>query len=117
MIKCPLCKYECDISNDCNYWGCDKDYVKDRDNCAVFHAKHGQISLHELKYWFELEKKKAIVEGEISTENQFSWLLSRINGSSAELRKMIVLWHSETENELKDLMEEKKKEFEELRRS
>ena len=114
MIKCPLCKYECDISNDCNYWGCDQELVEYRDNCSDYHRKHGAISLNELKYWFELERKRAIIEGDIYTENHFSWLLERLNGSPRELRDMIVLWHSETENELKDLINEKKKEFESI---
>ena len=113
MIKCPLCRYECDISNDCLYWGCDQDQVTYRDNCSNFHRKHGSLSLNELKYWFELERKRAIIEEDIFTENHFSWILERLNGAPNELRDMIVLWHSETENELKDLISEKQEELKE----
>lgn len=75
--------------------------------------KYGPLSLNELKYWFELERKRAIIEGDVFTENHFSWILERLNGPPNELRDMIVLWHGETENELKALISEKQEELKE----
>lgn len=110
MIKCPFCKYDNDISNDCDYWGCDTQDVQDIDSCHVFHVKHGQLTMNELIEWLDLERKKAIVDEDLFSENYISWLLRKIRGNPTELRELILLWHSETDTELKDKVDEAIKE-------
>jgi len=113
MIKCTFCKYDNDLSNDCDYWGCDKRDVTDIDHCAVFHMRHGQLTRSELIEWLDLERKKAIVDEDLWSENHFSWLLRKIKGNPRELRELILLWHSETDMDLKDKVNESIKELKE----